>query len=50
MFFVPPSVGMLRSLQVFRAPNNSLSQHDIPKGLFQLKDLTTLDVRKYVHT
>jgi hypothetical protein len=37
---------MLHALQVFRAPNNQLTEDDLPKGLFALKDLTTLDLHK----
>eukprot|EP00041_Stephanoeca_diplocostata_P033534 m.1110605 g.1110605 ORF g.1110605 m.1110605 type:complete len:1517 (-) comp24358_c0_seq2:265-4815(-) len=46
LFHVPPSVGLLTSLRVFRAPNNKLTEDDIPKGLFRLKDITTIDLRK----
>lgn len=35
LFHVPPSVGLLTSLRVFRAPNNKLTEEDIPKGLFR---------------
>mmetsp|Transcript_31254 Transcript_31254/g.93807 ORF Transcript_31254/g.93807 Transcript_31254/m.93807 type:complete len:1472 (-) Transcript_31254:63-4478(-) len=44
LFHVPASVGMLYSLQVFRAPNNDLAEGDLPRGLFFLNDLTTIDL------
>ena len=41
---LPPSLSLLLSLRAFRAPHNKLNQNDLPKGLFTLKDLTTIDL------
>ena len=44
LFHIAPSVGLLESLQTFKAPHNDLCEDDVPKGLFKQKFLTTVDL------